>query len=324
MRISLGPCQFDWGKNFLKDFYRRMAFETPVDILYVGEVVCSKRQSLSPEEMVALAEELRGAGKEVVFSTLGLVMNAAEEELLHRMAQAARAGGWWLEANDMGGIAVGEGHPMVAGPHITTYNPETVTFLKRVGVRRVVFPVELSAQSMADMIRRQEGAVAWEVFAYGKLPLTFSARCYTARAFRFSKANCQFKCGDFPDGMTMRTQEGVPFLAINGTETMSHRVYNLVDDTQRLERIGVDVVRLSPQSRSMVEIIAVWHDRLHQRISGEEALQRLLELNGGEPFCNGYFNGRPGLEFIEPQERPSEPETRLNLGISRGEEKNAN
>lgn len=309
MRISLGPCQFDWGKNALKNFYRKMAFETPVDIVYVGEVVCSKRQSLTPEEMVELARELEGSGKEVVFSTLGLVMNTVEEDLLHRMAKAAREGGWWLEANDMGGIAVGEGYPMVAGPHITTYNPETVAFLKRVGVRRVVFPVELSAQSMADMIRRQEGEVALEVFAYGKLPLTFSARCYTARAFRFSKANCQFKCGDFADGMTMRTQEGVPFLAINGTQTMSHRIYNLVDDTQRLEQMGVDVVRLSPQSQSMAEIITVWHDRLNQRISGEEAFHRLLELNGGEPFCNGYFNGRPGLEFIKPQERPSGLET---------------
>ncbi|MBF8270912.1 MAG: peptidase U32 [Magnetococcales bacterium] len=304
MRISLGPCQFDWGKNALKDFYRRMAFETPVDILYIGEVVCSKRQSLTPEEMVDLARELGPSGKEVVFSTLGLVMNAGEEDLLYRMAVAARSGGWWLEANDMGGIAVGEGRPMVAGPHITTYNPETVVFLQRVGVRRVVFPVELSALAMGDMIRRHGGEVETEIFAYGKLPLTFSARCYTARAFRYSKANCQFKCGDFADGMTMRTQEGVPFLAINGTQTMSHRVYNLVDETDRLEAMGVGVVRLSPQSLGMAEIVAVWKDRLQRRMSGGEAFRRLLELNGGEPFCNGYFNGRPGLEFVEPEVRP--------------------
>lgn len=298
MRISIGPCQFEWGKNVLKDFYRKMAFETPADVLYIGEVVCSKRQSLTPEEMVDLARELGASGKEVVFSTLGLVMSALEEDLLYRLAASAATGGWWLEANDMGGIAVGEGRSLVAGPHITTYNPETIAFLKGVGVKRVVFPVELSGDAMATIVRRH-GDLEKEVFAFGKLPLTFSARCYTARAFQFSKANCQYKCGDFPDGMTMRTQEGVPFLAINGTETMSHRVYNLIDEVDRLGQMGVDLVRLSPQSRNMVEVVAVWSDRLNRRVSDEEALRRLLEINGGESFCNGYFNGRPGLEFVE-------------------------
>ncbi|MBF0419197.1 MAG: U32 family peptidase [Magnetococcales bacterium] len=297
MRISLGPCQFDWGKSALKDFYRRMAFETAVDILYVGEVVCSKRQSLTPEEMVSLAEELRSSGKEIVFSTLGLVMNASEEEGLYRLARAAAQGGWWLEANDIGGIAVGEGTPMVAGPHITTYNPETIHFLMRVGVKRVVFPVELSADAMARMIQRLQGEITLEAFAYGKLPLTFSARCYTARAFRYSKANCQYKCGDFADGMVMRTQDGTSFLTINGTQTMSHRHYNLIEATERLQEIGIGVLRLSPQSQGMAAIVEVWRDRLHGRIDAKEALSRLSELNGGEPFCNGYFHGRPGHDY---------------------------
>ncbi|MBF0108393.1 MAG: U32 family peptidase [Magnetococcales bacterium] len=304
MRISLGPSPFDWGKNGFKNYYRKMAFETPVDLLYLGEVVCSKRQSLSAREMVELARELAPSGKEIVFSTLGLVMNAAEEELLHQVAAAAASGGWWLEANDMGGIAVGEGTPMVAGPHITTYNPETVDFLKKVGVRRVVYPVELSAQAIGELIARQGDDVEGEVFCYGKLPLTFSARCYTARAFQLSKSNCQYRCGDFPDGLAMRTQEGVPFLSINGTQTLSHRIYNLVNEVDRLERMGVGVIRLSPQSERMEEIVTVWHERLQRRIGDEEAWRRLLEINGGVPFCNGYFHGRSGLEYVEPGVSP--------------------
>ncbi|MBF0423055.1 MAG: U32 family peptidase [Magnetococcales bacterium] len=299
MRVSLGPCQFDWGKHALKDFYLKMAFETAVDILYIGEIVCSKRQSLTPEELLDLARQLEPSGKEIVFSTLGLVMNAAEEDLLYRLAAAAATGGWWLEANDMGGIAVGEGRPMVAGPHITTYNPETIAFLRRVGVKRVVFPIELSASSMAQIIRRLTAEeMEMEVFAYGKLPLTFSARCYTARAFRYSKANCQFKCGDHADGMVMRTQDGTDFLTINGTQTMSYRRYNLIDVTDQLAAMGIGVVRLSPQSQGMKEIIQVWLDRLQGLLSGVEALRRLTELNGGEPFCNGYFFGRPGHDFF--------------------------
>jgi hypothetical protein len=43
-----------------------------------------------------------------------------------------------------------------------------------------------------------------EVFAYGRLPLAFSARCFTARHFNLQKDDCQFKCIEFPDGLLIR------------------------------------------------------------------------------------------------------------------------
>lgn len=298
MRLALGPCLFDWGKNALKAFYRQMAFETSVDLLYVGEVVCSKRQRLTPAEMVELARELRPSGKEVVFSTLGLVMNEGEEENVRELVALAAAEGIALEANDLAAIALAEGHPLVAGPHIATYNSETVAFLKKVGVRRVVLPVELSGEAMEGIMRGHPD-VEMEVFAFGKLPLTFSARCYTARAFQFSKGNCQFKCGDFPDGMTMRTQEGIPFLTINGTEIMSNRRYNLIHETHRLAAMGAGVLRLSPQSGDMPLVVNIWRERVEGRISASEAWARLLEVDGGEGYCNGYFFSKPGLDFVD-------------------------
>ncbi len=305
MKIALGPILFEWGKRGVADFYRRMAFESDADILYIGEVVCSKRYHLDPDELARLVAEIRGCGKEIVLSSLGLVMSGEEQRTLHRLAAVARELGVKLEVNDMAGMGVGEGQPLVAGPHINTYNPETMAFLRKVGVERVVMPVELSQSAIADIIRdRPEGLPEVELFVQGLLPLTFSARCYTARAFRLSKANCQYKCGDFPDGMPMRTQDRQQFLVINGIQTMSERVYNLVTDVEKIAAMGVDILRISPQSRHMKEIVGLWKSRLDGRIDGERALAGLLELNGGQPFCNGYFYGKPGLDFVGPVSHP--------------------
>ncbi|MBF0357278.1 MAG: U32 family peptidase [Magnetococcales bacterium] len=298
MKISIGPCLFDWGKKGVADFYKRMAFETEADILYIGEVVCSKRFHLSPKELVKLARELKPSGKEIVFSMLGLVMTEDEQKEIRQLAAFAKDAGVRIEANDMASVGIGEGQPMVAGPHICTYNPETLDFLKFVGADRVVLPVELSAKYMDGVFRRCVG-VESEVFAYGRLPLTFSARCYTARAFNLPKGNCQYKCGEYPDGMPMHTQENKQFLVINGIETMSELVYNLISDIEQLKKMDIDIVRLSPQSKNMVEVVKVWQERMAGRVDSQEAVAKLQELNGGDPFCNGYFHEKPGLEFIQ-------------------------
>ncbi|MBF0179430.1 MAG: U32 family peptidase [Magnetococcales bacterium] len=298
MRISIGPVLFEWGKSALRDFHRRMAFETPADVIHLGEVVCSKRLHFTPDELTALAKELLPSGKEIVISTLGLVMDDGEQEELRGFVERAAELGVRIEANDMGGIGVGEGHRLVAGPHVNVYNAETLAFLRGIGVERVVFPVELSGEAIAGIIRAErDHPVEFEVFAHGRLPLTFSARCYTARAFRISKANCQYKCGDFPDGMITRTQEGEGLLSVNGVQTMSEKVHTLIGEAPRMEEMGVHLARLSPQSTHMVEIVAIWHERLTGRIDGAEALARLQEHNHGEPFCNGYFHGLPGMRF---------------------------
>ncbi|MBF0584343.1 MAG: U32 family peptidase [Magnetococcales bacterium] len=302
MKIAIGPCLFEWGKKAIRQFYQRMAFETDADILYIGEVVCSKRYHLTPQELGELAELLKPSGKTVVFSTLGLVMNAEEESALRQVADEANRQGVWLEVNDMGGMGIGEGQSLVAGPHINTYNSATVAFLARTGVKRVVLPVELAQPALAAIIagcgaERPE----MELFAFGHLPLTFSARCYTARAFQLSKSNCQYKCGDFPDGMIIHTQEQEQFLNINGTETMSARVCNLIQELPQLRQMGVDVLRLSPQSQQMAAVVTIWKQALDHKIAGDEALARLQEIHKGEPFCNGYFHGRPGLEFVTPK-----------------------
>ncbi len=44
--LTLGPVLFNWAPERWRDFYFRIADEAPLDIVYLGEVVCFKRAPL--------------------------------------------------------------------------------------------------------------------------------------------------------------------------------------------------------------------------------------------------------------------------------------
>jgi len=144
------------------------------------------------------------------------------------------------------------------------------------------------------MQRARPDGVQTEVFAYGRLPLAFSARCFTARQRNLPRENCQYVCIEHPDGLMLRTREGQPFLVLNGISIQSARVYNLVDSIDRLKALGVDVLRLSPQSEGMSEVVGIFRDVADGRLSGAQALERMAQLMP-ESRCDGYWHGMPGL-----------------------------
>ena len=72
MKIALGPLQYYWPRDTVFAFYDAMA-ETQVDIVYLGDTVCSRRHELRPSDWLTLADRLAAAGKEVVLSTQVLI-----------------------------------------------------------------------------------------------------------------------------------------------------------------------------------------------------------------------------------------------------------
>jgi collagenase-like PrtC family protease len=133
------------------------------------------------------------------------------------------------------------------------------------------------------------------VFGYGRMPLAFSARCLTARHRNLPKDDCQFSCIDYPDGLMMRTRESEEFLVLNGIQTQSARVYNLLPELPALRDMGVDVVRISPQSQHMRRLIELFQSVIKGQTFATDAVVEMTPLMP-EKACNGYWYGKPGLE----------------------------
>ena len=291
-KLTLGPVLFNWAPDKWRDFYLRIADEAPVDAVCVGEVVCAKRISLHEPVLAGVVERLQAAGKEVVLSTLALIMDENEMDRVRAVAAAD----FLVEANDIAAAALLGGRPHAIGPFVNVYNEGTLGYLARRGAVRVALPVELDAVAIAALTGAVD--VELEVQAFGRLPLALSARCYHARAHGLHKDGCQYVCGEDADGMELRTLDGDPFLAVNGTQTLSYAYGNLVGELAALQSIGVRRFRLSPQDIDMVAVARVFRDVLDGRQAPPAALQALGVLAGGKPFSNGFHHGAAGAELV--------------------------
>lgn len=294
MKLSLGPILYFWDRDTVLDFYARAA-DSAADIVYLGETVCSKRRALRAEDWLGIAERLEVAGKEVVLSTLALI--EAESEL-GAMRRLCENGHFSVEANDMGAVNLlaGRAH-FVAGPYLNVYNAGTLYLLAQAGARRWVLPVELGREQLAALQAARPAGMETEVFAFGRLPLAFAARCFTARAHNVSKDDCGFRCADYADGMLLSTQEEKPFLTLNGIQTQSAETCNLVAELPEMQRLGVDVARISPPSRGTFEVVGIFRAVLDGTLDPESASARLAAY---APYksCNGYWYGKPGMDWV--------------------------
>ncbi|MGE8375437.1 MAG: U32 family peptidase, partial [Diaphorobacter nitroreducens] len=255
MKLALGPLQYYWPRDTVFDFYQAMA-ETPVDVVYLGEAVCSRRRELRQSDWIDIARMLRDAGKQPVLSTMVLLESTSDVSAMHKIAQDEE---FLIEANDMGAVHQLAGkRAFVAGPQLNLFNADSLNWMVGLGASRWVMPLEMRQADLAVLQQHKPAGLETEVFAYGRMPLAFSARCFTARHYNLPKDDCGFRCIEHPDGQLLATREGEGFLVLNGIQTQSARVHNLIQDVPALRALGVELLRLSPQSQHMAEVIAAF------------------------------------------------------------------
>lgn len=291
MKLALGPLLYLWPRERTMAFYREAA-SWPVDIVYLGEVVCSRRRELRLRDWVDLGEALACAGKEVVLSTQAILEAEVDVRALRAVAGNGR---FAVEVNELGALELLGGLPFVAGPHINVYNVEALRCLARRGMRRWVPPLELGRRTLDAIQRERPLGVETEVFALGRMPLAFSARCFTARHHGLRKDACEFRCREDADGLLVRTQEGSPFLVLNGVQTQSAAVSCLAQEIDALREMRVDALRVSPQSEHMAQVVEAFHGLIEGRCSGAAVQAQLAGLLPGAPVA-GYWHGRPGMQ----------------------------
>ena len=294
MKLSLGPILWFWSRQTVFDFYASAA-EWPVDTIYLGEAVCSRRRELKPDDWFDLARDLKACGKDVVLSTQTLIESDAD---LRRLRRICDQNEFTVEANDQSAlqVAIRNDTPFITGPSMNIYNVATLKVLAKQGLKAWNLPVELGKETLDQLIKglKEEGLdLPAEVFAWGVLPLAWSSRCFTARHYNLPKDNCEFRCIEHPDGMALRSRESQELFRINGISTLSGSRYNLMRELPEMERMGVSTIRLSPEHQGMDEVV----HRFDQVRRGETPAIDPLQLVEAPP-CNGYWYGKPGMDLV--------------------------
>ncbi|WP_299373551.1 U32 family peptidase [uncultured Kiloniella sp.] len=298
-KLTLGPVLYNWPAEQRRDFYFKIADEAPVDVVYIGEVTCSKRTPFLTPFIPEICDRLEQAGKEVVISTLSLVMSKRERKELHEVVQDSP---WMLEANDLSAIGLLEGKEHIVGPFVNVYNEDTLGYFYQNGARRIVLPCELSGKAIERLLASNKDREI-EIQAFGRVPLALSARCYHARSHGLSKDGCLYVCEQDPDGMNVETLDGEPFLAVNGTQTMSYTVTNLLHELDDLAQLGATHFRLWPQDLDMVKVIQTFRERLDGSLEERAAQEILSDLVKFAPFSNGFYHGVEGNHLVEMREK---------------------
>ena len=292
--LSVGPVLTYWPRRSLIDFYALVA-ESPAHSVTLGEVVCSRRHEMKIEDWLALARDLAAAGKEVVFATQALIESEAELRTMHRLADQDQ---FLVEANDAAALARLAGRPFVIGPHVNVYSAAALSELAALGAVRWVPPLELPIEAMAAVNPPgRTPAVDTEVFAFGRMPLAISARCFTARHYGLNRDECGFRCLEHPDGLALRTQEGEEFLALNGLQTLSARLMCALPDCDALLAGSVHRLRLSPISSRFDAVLRAYDRVFNGGADPQAELAALASAQLPGALANGYLRRRPGIHW---------------------------
>ena len=295
-KLTLGPIAYHWPAEARRDFYARIADEAPVDEVYLGEVICSKRAPFHEADLPATIERLERAGKVVILSSLAEVMLTRERKAT---ADLAALDAPEIEINNAAGLFARGQRPHRIGPFMNAYNEATIAWMAGQGATHVCLPGELPAASIAVAARAARGlGMGVEVQVFGRASLAVSARCYHARAHGRTKDNCQFVCEEDPDGMPLNTTDKRPILRVNGIQTLSESYVDLLPETGQLVQHGVTHLRLMPQSVDMVAVASVFRGALDGATGADEAEAALRALCGAAPFSNGFYHGEAGYRRI--------------------------
>ena len=294
IKLSLGPVQFLWDGPAWRDFYFRMADESDIARVTLGEVVCSKRFHYTAPYMDEVIERLERAGKEVRLASLALVKLPREVEATRSLVNRAERP---VEAGDLSALALLAGRTHSVGPLVNVYNAQTARTLAARGADTICLPPELPFRSVAA-IAAAVAEVDFEVFAFGKVPLAISARCAHARAKGNTKDNCHFVCIEDPDGLLVETLDHQAFLALNGVQTMSHTCQSLLGQVDELQQAGIAWLRLSPQHCDMVAVARLFEDVISGRLDPEAAQERMGAVYP-VAYSNGFHFGQEGVAWID-------------------------
>lgn len=294
--LTLGPILFHWPAERRRDFYYRIADEAPVERVYLGEVICSKRTPFFAPFEERVIERLQRAGKQVILTTLAELTIRRDQQSVKNICDRRD---YIVEANDASALYRLAGQPHAIGPYLNVYNEDALAFLAEKGATHVTLPAELPAEVIGIMGASARAlGIGLEVQVYGRLSLALSARCYHARAHGRVKDNCQFVCEHDADGLLLETLDTRPCFAVNGVQVLSHTCVNLVHALETMAQRGVTHFRISPHSQDMVAVARTFRAVIDGGLDPTAASQQLQEHGLPVPFSDGFYRKTEGYRWV--------------------------
>ncbi len=306
-QLCVAPLQYWWPREQVQSLYEDLA-DSAVDTVVLGEVVCSRRHEWKLADWLALGRALRSAGKQVLLATPTLVMGEADLRDIRAIVQQQE---FALEAGDasvLGLLLQAGARSFSLGPHLNIYNRQALREHVALGATRWCAPAELPLATVASIgwgdASDEQPMPLVEAWAFGRLPLAFSARCFTARHYGLNKDHCAFRCLEHADGLAVRSGDGSDFLCLNGTQVQSAGVHALLEPPQRLRQAGIGSLRLAPCSRGFAQVVSLFDALRREALDAQQAQQALRELDLPGDLIDGFAHARPGMQAVAARALP--------------------
>jgi putative protease len=278
---------------------------TPYDAVYLGNVYCRLYEGNLLERPADLAEAIgrvRAAGKRARLTTYAAIRHATLPAVRRALAVAGAEGADAVEVHALGLVRLVRdefpGLPVHVGNFASVYTEAGAGALRALGVARITPNHELPLEEI-DAIARAGGAPL-ELLVHGKLPLGVSDTCHLLE----HEAAWGVPCPDLCQRDVYLSREDWHLKSV-GKGVLSGRDLCMLEHLPRLLASGhrcfrVEAVSESPAYRA--EVGRVYREALQRALAGDPSTEpgwwAVLRRHARVGFCNGFYFGRSGLEYV--------------------------
>ena len=288
--FSLGALLYPWNATQIKQLYQDAANCSLISRVYLGEIVCAKRNPLLAKYLPKIIDEVQAAGKQIIFSTPILHNDEESHQLMLNNIELARQYQCPIEINDLAGLKHATGLEIIIGPYINTYNQASLAVFARNGAQRICPPFEVNRSVIADLAAF---VLPLEVNILGRVALSISSRCFIAHNLNIERDNCKLACFKHSAGFNAGSEQQELF-NLNGMQVQSAKIYNLIKEIPDLQSIGVHNFRINPTPEFSLNQIS---SLITAQLSSTP--DSFLTEQQNQLFANGFYHNQEGYKFIE-------------------------
>lgn len=274
----------------------------PYTAVYLGNPYCRRYKNNLLENLQELKQAVkltRGMGKKAYVSTYA-APGTGDLPHIHKIIEAAvAAGADAIEAHNLGVVKIiAKNFPGVvihSGGLANVYTSHGAAYLAGMGVERITPHYELSLDEMKYI--KDTAGVNVEILLHGKMPLGITRDCFLLTVPE--ALPCPEAC---EEAHWLRNKDWV--LRSAGTMMLSGKDVCMLVHLPFLLGEGFRVFRIEAAFESQeyrFKVGSIYARALESCLDGNIAAGMLADLamfneNG---FCNGYYFGRSGRDFVE-------------------------